>query len=282
MKNGLAIWHYPQRSLIENILFFAEKGFTSLSSLGCHFIDAARDPETRSKLAESIKENRIVFTVHHKLPYTEYPDELFFLEIQAAKAWQDDFGLLTTLSFDVPQEIRHNARPYIDYVLEAFQGTDTRIAVEDFGLTPNEKIQIDHLKQNPQFGFLIDIGHMNLRLRDQGEQTLTLFTQSNEASPLPTGDVSDQAFENAFHCKEFPIYEIHLHNNDGKQDLHDFLENGTVNILSIAKILKKLKYQDVLTIESVPPWQNLKNEDGDTAILQTYEYWCHILQDVSI
>lgn len=34
MKTGLAIWHYPHRTPIENVIFFADKGFSSVSILG--------------------------------------------------------------------------------------------------------------------------------------------------------------------------------------------------------------------------------------------------------
>ena len=40
MKNGLAIWHYPHRTMKENIRFFASRGFSSLSVHGARFVEA--------------------------------------------------------------------------------------------------------------------------------------------------------------------------------------------------------------------------------------------------
>ena len=41
MKNGLAIWHYPHRTLTENVVHFSEM-LDSVSVLGFHFVDACR------------------------------------------------------------------------------------------------------------------------------------------------------------------------------------------------------------------------------------------------
>ena len=68
MKNGLAIWHYPHRSVLENVAFFAEQGFESVSILGYHMDQVCSDEQQSEALARLIADKGLVLTVHHKLP----------------------------------------------------------------------------------------------------------------------------------------------------------------------------------------------------------------------
>ena len=60
MLNGLAAWHYPHRTLIENIEYFTAQGYEAIGLLGSHFIDGIRaDGE---KLAAAMKASGKAFT----------------------------------------------------------------------------------------------------------------------------------------------------------------------------------------------------------------------------
>ncbi len=279
MKTGLAIWHYPQRTLAENIAFFAGHGFESLSSIGSVMVKHCLKEAAGEQLAAVLRQTGIELTVHHKLPdLDKYSDAEFYRDICLMRTWQEQHGLLSILSFDVPQSIRdRQAGAYIDFVLRAFEGTATRVAVEDYGLNDAERAQLAPFEGNPRFGLLIDIGHMNIRLSGGGNPLRTLFAPSGEGAPRPVGDNGYEAFCHAFACKTFPIFEIHLHNNDGKLDLHNFLECGTVQAADIARTLRTVGYDGVVTIESVPGCHGLQGDVGDERILQTYAYWKEIL-----
>ena len=64
MINGLDISHYPHRTPIENVAFFADKGFSSVSIYGFFMDRLCRDKELSAQLASVVNEKNIVLTVH--------------------------------------------------------------------------------------------------------------------------------------------------------------------------------------------------------------------------
>ena len=135
MLNGLAAWHYPHRTLIENIEYFTAQGYEAIGLLGSHFIDGIRtDGE---KLAAAMKASGCVFTVHHKLPSDHGAETvaIFEAEMRDIGAWQAKHGLVTNLTFDVADAIRDDIVPYVQMTIDAVP--NCIVGVEDFGL--NEK-----------------------------------------------------------------------------------------------------------------------------------------------
>ncbi len=280
MKNGLAIWHYPHRTPVENVTFFADKGFQSVSILGTTMYELCLDEDASAALASTVKENNLVLTVHHTFPriLDEKDVKEFKDSIDYMAKWQEKYGLLSVLSFDVPPCVRSDIMPYIDYVLkyEKFP----KVAVEDFGLTEHEREQIECLKGNKRFGYLIDVGHMYIRMRGENKRGLTLFNNQPHECPK-TDKPGYEDFIRAFATKEFPIFEIHLHNNDGVDDLHYFFDDGTLDIGLIAKVLRDIKYDGILTIESAPGFKfECKYPESDKRILETFEQWKNLCETV--
>lgn len=273
MINGLAIWHYPHRTAVENVLFFAKQGFSSVSILGYHMDKICRDTKTGAELAKTVKDNNLVLTVHHCMPRTHGEDDVakFKDSVDVISMWQKKYNLLSVLSFDVPQKIRDDISPYINYVLKYSEFS--KVAVEDFGLTKNEQLQLEAFKDNPRFGFLVDIGHMYIRIKGKCAEEATLFRNHPEECPQSDNPGYDD-FLKAIHSKEFPIFEIHLHNNDGIDDTHLFFDDGTLDIPMIAKLLKDIGYNEILTIESAPGFKfECSSRESDERILKTFEYW---------
>ena len=273
MINGLAIWHYPHRTALENVIFFADKEFSSVSIHGAEMNELCKDEKMSAKLADVIQQRNLVLTVHHKFPATHSVKDVSNFEdsIDRMAKWQKEYKSLSVLSFDVPQQIRDNVIPYINYVLQYEQFS--KVAVEDFGLTEDERKQIETLKDNKRFGYLVDVGHMYIRLIGECKREMTLFQNSEDECPKTKCPGYDD-FMRAFSSKEFPIFEIHLHNNNGVDDLHYFLDDGTLDIQMIASVLSDIKYDGVLTIESAPGFMfECKYPESDERILRSYEQW---------
>lgn len=272
MINGLAIWHYPIRNDLENSKFFAENGFGAVSMHGRAMAKTSMDEARGAAFATVIRENKLVLTAHSKLPLNHSEEEvaIFKRDIDAIAAWQKKYGLLEVLSFDVAQEVRDNVMPYIEYVLQYEQFG--KVALEDFGVTAEERAQIEPLKGNPRFGYLLDIGHMNIRIHGVNTEPINLFRNSPEECPK-TANPGYREFLQAFRSKEFPVFEIHLHNNDGAGDLHNFLEVGTIDMQAIADILKEMNYEGIVTIETVPRLAGYFYPEADEKILETFAYW---------
>ena len=277
MVNGLAIWHYPHRNDLENLRFFAKNGFEGVSMHGRAMAKVGMNEELSEAFASVIKETNLVLTAHSKLPLSHSEEEvaIFKRDIDAIAKFQKKYGLLEVLSFDVAQEVRDHVMPYIEYVLQYEQFG--KIALEDFGVTEDERAQIEPLKGNKRFGYLLDLGHMNIRIHGINTEPINLFRNSPSECPQ-TEKPAYAEFLQAFRSKEFPIFEIHLHNNDGIGDLHNFLEIGTIDMKDIARILKEMDFQGVVTIESVPRLQGYHYPESDEKILETFAYWQSLLK----
>ena len=94
MLQGLAIWHYPHRSMVDNIRYFAALGLDSVSVHGAQFVAAIADPATAEALAVAVSETGVVFTVHYALPRSHEPEAVAVFEagIAAIAAWQREGG----------------------------------------------------------------------------------------------------------------------------------------------------------------------------------------------
>ena len=275
MLQGLAIWHYPHRCMVDNIRYFAALGLDSVSVHGTQFVAAIADPATAAAIASAVSETGAVFTVHYCLPRGHEAEavEVFRAGILAIAAWQKAHGTIAVLSFDVPQPVRagKGIGDYMDFVLEAVP--DCKVAVEDFGLTVAERAQISHLKDNPRFGYLVDIGHLFIRMRGENQSGKVLFTHAPDEHPVnPAPDAA--AFKAALESKDFPIFEMHLHNNDGERDVHWFLEEGRMDVPAVARALGDMGFEGVLTVESAPGFRfECRGKDADEGIARTLEYW---------
>ncbi len=272
MKNGLAIWHYPHRTMEENIRFFADQGFPAVSVHGAQFVSALACGEGDA-LAKAVRESGVTLTVHYAMPRAHEVERIlaFRQGIDTIAAFQATHGLIKILSFDVPAPIRDKIAPYINYVLDHVSGCS--VAVEDFGLTPAERGQIEYLKGNRRFGYLVDIGHMFIRLSGKNTGGKPLFTNRSDECP-PCENPGYNEFMRAMASKEFPIFEMHLHNNDGVGDVHWFLENGALDIAMIARVVHDMDYHGIMTIESAPGYKfECHGRDADEGILRTFAYW---------
>ena len=261
MVTTLAAWHYPHRTMEENIVYFAEKGFKGISLLGSQTADMLREGRGEA-VAALIKKYGLTLTVHGKMPSTHNPEDVaaFEEEIRLFGEWQKAYGVMHILSFDVSRKIRDNFVPYGRFVLETVP--EITIAVEDVGLNAEEYRQMEILGEDKRFGVLVDIGHMFLRLTAQKKDEVWSSQQWHKR------------FVDALRALPLWIPEIHLHNNDGRRDMHWFLEEGDLDIPMISRVLDEIGYNQVLTIESAPGFQfPCYGEEADTRILKTWDYW---------
>ena len=281
MLQGLAIWHYPHRTIAENVRFFAAYGLDSVSVHGSQFARAITDPVAAEDIACAVSDTGVVFTVHGCLPRHHTPEavEIFETELELWARWQDAHGLISVLSFDVPQTIREGQGigGYLRRVLDAVP--QCKVAVEDFGLTAREVEQISFLKGNERFGYLVDLGHLFLRMKGLNTGGKVLFTNSSyEHPPVRCPDATH--FYSALAAKEFPIFEMHLHNNDGVSDLHWFLEEGSLDVPAVARAIRELDFQGILTVESAPGFRfECRGADADEGIRKTLDYWKVCLEE---
>lgn len=270
MIRSLSIDFYKHRSLAENVEFFTKMGFDGVS---IYISELLGDFDSANEIAEAVKRCGVPLSLHGLLCESHSDEAIrkFEENIEKIALWQKKHGVISILSFDVPDAIRDNVTPYVDRVLEKVP--DCLVALEDFGLNATERAGIEHLKGNARFGYLLDIGHMFIRLCGKPERDLTLF----QSSPDECDAVDEPKYEHflrAFKSKEFPVFELHLHNNDGHGDLHRFLADGRIDYAMIARLLRDIGFDGTLTFESAPGYTfKCYGEDADRGIAQSLEYW---------
>lgn len=261
MKYALAGWHYPYRTLTGNIRFFGAAGFDIFSALGNDFRAAIRDEKTAEDIALALSENSTGLSVHYGLPDPKKPEavEDFRRSMDDIHAWQEKYGLLEILSFDVWFE---GIFPELKRSVELFADTKVRLAFEDYALEGLSDEAAALYAEHP-FYLLVDAGHMNIRLIKKG--------CGNSA-----GDFGAELSRVGL-----PIIESHIHNNNGLRDMHaPLLEPRLlaerVNTFDAKEYLTAIVnagIEDiVITIETIPHLYGFKESDSDCSILTDLKY----------
>ncbi len=276
MRQSIAICHFPYRTPTENVFWFAEHGFSVLCQHGLFLLDTLRSKDTRDAWDGAIRETGMKITAHGVLPseLIAYKDETRFREdMLLARRWYDETGALEVFSFDVCLDSHPGAARLMKIALDAFSGTGVRVAMEDYGLTPDEREDESSLLSYPNYAALVDLGHMNVRLTGQFHGHVQL-EDHGEGAPLLPGDNSAEAFRNALMRFQPPIAEFHLHNNNGLADQHRLLEYGTIDMTSLASMLIHSFPDTICTMEVMPGWDDDPAGRANRAAEQVY--WHHV------
>jgi sugar phosphate isomerase/epimerase len=136
--------------------------------------------------------------------------------------------------------------------------TNLKFAVEDF---PLDNLAIDYYSRDlrplldcSRYGILVDIGHMNLRRT--GEAYFRAFTVGQYIERIPR-----------------PIFEVHVHDNNGRQDEHKPLGEGNIDFAAIAAALKAIGFDGVSTIETAPSLHGRTPADDLPTVQPSLEQW---------
>lgn len=243
MKMGIAVWNYPGDP-VENTKIFHKQGFQSVSWLGRTF-DANSAAED-DRIADCIKETGMKFSIHHRFPPygSEEESQAFLRGMDHIAAWQQQHGLLDSLTFDFNQP-HQLLSPLVEQVLVSFRGSGVWIACED---TPLNSFTYRYfepfLTPEDRFGILIDAGHMNLR------HTLMELHQEQDFIAALTG-------------LPVPLIEVHLSDNHGRVDEHLGLGDGTLPLHGFVRGIKAAGFDAIATVERVP-----RNESLNVGIQQ--------------
>ena len=100
MTQGLAIWHYPHRSIADNIRYFAAQGFEAVSAHGAQLVQALLS-EQGASIAEAVRQSGAQLTVHYTLPKSHAAEHVaaYKTGIETLAAWQSTYGFIKILSF---------------------------------------------------------------------------------------------------------------------------------------------------------------------------------------
>lgn len=264
---GIATWNFAGGTLAERIVHFAGMGFDAVSLIAREAVELAggKLPEVEATIAH----HGLKITAHGGLaPRGEPVDPRQVLtDFRSLVAWQERTGALATVNFDAAKTPEGERRvdemhEVLEEMLSISEGAGFTIGIEDWPLTPDQLAPIDDLREFSHFGVLLDLGHLNLRLRKGGDP----------ADAFPSATAREQIL-----AIDLPINELHVHNNDGTRDMHAPPDSGTADLPGVAQALVHKGIDCISTIELVPAWCGLTDQEGMERASQAMRFWSDAL-----
>lgn len=235
MKMGFIEWGIGGKPIPEKVKVIAEAGFNCIS-LHPFFSSAAEQGET----IKAVENLNLGVTFHTTNEQPEVILEKVDDYIAVISLFQKQTGKVACFSFDQyylkeGDSIRLEfdvMSTIISKSVDRLSPLGIEVAVENGTcLTKREEFEllIDRIGRK-DFGILLDLGHMNLNWL-RGELPVDEYIYS-----LP-----------------LEIFELHIHDNDGEKDLHQPLGMGSLDLKTVAKALKRRKFDGVATLEIGSP-----------------------------
>ena len=257
MRCGIAVWTFrqPGVTLCNLIERFAGMGFEAVSCQPKQILELDGN-ETRD-LTDLLRDHSLKMTVHASFELAAdeagrllevLGDALLCLTFDAART-TDSIGTF----FDAAR-----MAALLGDVRRLDGAGNLKLAVEDFPLDvramAHYRDELGDLANDPNYGTLIDIGHMNIRLRREPYFAALSVRDYLAAPPRP-------------------IVEVHLHDNDGTKDSHGHFGFGNVDFAAVAAGLRAVGFDGVATIEIAPRFHGSTPETSLPLTAESLATW---------
>lgn len=264
---GIATWNFQERTLAERIERFARMGFNAVSLLAGDAAVMCRG-ETPD-VEEAILRLNLGVAIHGGLAQGGKPiDEVALLaDFEAFTRWHTRTRALRTVNYDAAsardqdRNVVYHAEAMasaLRWMLDVSNGAGFTVGVEDWPRTDEQLMDVADLCDISHYGILIDLGHMNMRIRGANDSPLEFPVQN-----------AQMYLDNI----KLPVNELHIHNNDGAHDLHAPPTVGSADMRVLASMLKPKCPGCVSTIEIVPRFCGITEQEGIDASAQALELW---------
>ena len=265
---GIATWTLGGDDLDTKLRLLADMGYNAASVLG-NFLEHT-SPDDLSAVERTLEELDLVLTVHSNFNGPDKtPDEAKTVtQAERILDWHARTGRIAALTYDAPKiEVSTGVRrvdvttirTILTRVLSLTPGSGIRVGMEDYPLnTADLELLPDWAKTFPHWGILVDLGHMNMRLRKP----------RHDVQPL-----APHAVENYLSAVPLRIVELHIHSNDGSADQHMPPYAGNADLASAARRLNDAGFDGISTIEIVPAWAKLDSDEVLPAVRKSLEFW---------
>ena len=265
MRYGIAIWNFPEEgaTLLQQVDDFADLGFDAISFLPRQLLEC--DDAAARDLGSRLRDRGLIATAHGNFEMTR-------ADVETLVARLGD--RLRVLSFDpaMTADSRghfYDGRRMARFLLEVEEATRERgveFGVEDF---PLDALAVDAcgdelapLLECPRYGVLIDVGHLNLRLRKT--EYFGRLTPADYVRRVPR-----------------PILELHVHDNQGEIDQHAHMGFGNVDFSAVAAGLREIGFDGVSTIEIAPSFHHSTPAESKPMAKDSLEQWRAIWEGTS-
>lgn len=264
---GIATWNFREGTLAQRIETFARMGFNAVSLIAG---DACAMCNGQTPDVEKVVDKHsLAVAVHGGFMIGEklIPDYVLLSDFECYASWNEKTGALHTVNYDAA--LVTNEQGERDYDAESMCRVLRRmlsmsneagfsVGVEDWPRNPEQMKDVAELAVYSHFGILIDLGHMNIRIRDERTK--------DELFPARA---AQQYLDNI----SLPVNELHVHNNNGIKDQHAPLDLGNADMAAVAGMLRRKGTTCISTIEIVPAWSGLSEEEGLKAAADSLALW---------
>lgn len=264
---GIATWNFREGTLAQRIDTFASMGFNAVSLIAgdACALCSGQTPDVE----KAIEKHELAVAVHAGFMAGDkhIPDYVLLGDFESYMCWYEKTGALHTVNYDAALVIGEDgSRDYdaesmcrkMKKMLSMSNGEGFSVGVEDWPRNPEQMSQAGELASYSHFGILIDLGHMNMRIREE----------QSEHDPFPV-----KAAQHYLDNISLPVNELHVHNNNGLKDQHAPLDSGNADMAAIAQMLRRKGTTCISTIEIVPAWSGLSEEEGLRAAEESLLLW---------
>jgi len=239
---GVATWALDGDSLPERFTKLADMGFGAMSVVASQQEQAETDWDAIQRVLE---DRDLCITVHLCCGFSDAAglDPALPPQIATAVEWQKRSGRIRNVTFDsayrpdaTDGEKAWNKESTIAglrHACEQLAPHGVRVGIENW-LINHRLDQFRAIRDGvgrDDLAALLDVGHLNIALQTPQVEI-----------PSPEPWILDQPFE---------IVELHLHDNNGKQDQHLPIGEGTLDLPPMVAALKKRGFGGVATVELI-------------------------------
>ena len=170
---GIATWNFGEGSLAERIDWFVAMGYNAVSLIAsdARALCAGKTPEVEAAIAR----HSLPVTIHTGFAPTREPvqDQALLADFESFTAWHARTGALVTVNYDaakikVGDGLEYQTKAMVGVLGEMLRisdGSGFRVGVEDWPLNAEQLREVEELRAYPHYGMLIDLGHLNMRVR---------------------------------------------------------------------------------------------------------------------
>lgn len=257
VRYGVCIWNFyaETTTLPELVHEFADMGFDAASFTTAQLRTLPPDEVQAAAVAASDRD--VAVTLHGNFEI-EVGEVLGFVETFASSLLTVTCDAAMTTDSRATFHDAARMAPFLGAVLDATDGTEVRVGVEDFPLDEAAvdfyRADLEPLLASARYGMLIDVGHMNMRL-----------TGGGYFEGMSVGDY--------FAAAPLPVVEVHLHDNDGLTDQHAYLGFGNIEFGEVAAALDEIGFDGVSTIEIAPGFYGMDREEAKPHARESLRRW---------
>jgi sugar phosphate isomerase/epimerase len=250
-------WAYqePDVTLAELIEQFHAFGFDGVSVGSEQFLEL--DAHEADSVAALLRERGLIVTVHSNFRLKPLGAQRL-IECLGDSLYSITFDAATVAGASGVEYDAARMSALLQEIIAISQGTQLRVGVEDFPLDRSViDLHAEHLQpllESPRYGMLLDVGHLNLRLR------------ADRASP--TSGVAESVGR-----VPVPIVELHLHDNRGERDDHAHIGFGSVPFEQVAAGLRSIGFDGVSTFEITPRYHGSTPADSKPRARESLNRW---------